>query len=56
VNHRRSLGGYHSLLAVGTFGVVLLDACAPVRASPPPTPPAVSSPAAPREGLKIVLL
>jgi uncharacterized protein YkwD len=47
VNHRRSLRGYHSLLAVGTFGAVLLDACTPVRVSPPAAPPMVFSPAAP---------
>jgi uncharacterized protein YkwD len=35
VNHRRSVGGYHSLLALGTFGAVLVQACAPVRLSPP---------------------
>lgn len=45
MNHRRSLGGYHSLLALGTFGVVLLAACAPVRLSPSvPSSPVVASP------------
>jgi len=29
------VGGYHSLLALGTFGAVLVQACAPVRLSPP---------------------
>lgn len=47
MNHRHSLAGYHSLLAVGTVGVVLLDACAPVRVSPPAAPSVVFFPAAP---------
>ncbi|HLE60169.1 MAG TPA: CAP domain-containing protein, partial [Thermoanaerobaculaceae bacterium] len=38
MNHRRSLGGYHSLLALGTFGVVLLPACARVALLPPASP------------------
>lgn len=46
MNHRRSLGGYHSLLALGTFGVVLLPACARV-ALLPPVPPVPSSPGEP---------
>jgi uncharacterized protein YkwD len=43
MNHRRSPGGYHSLLTLGTLAALLLPACTPV-ASRAPDPPAPARP------------